>query len=249
MLYVVHHSSHMCVWVYSILMHYTCEYVWYYAFIVTACRPMLTSQGVHSSHWWQTHSFTRQHAHTCTHIHAQHRFMLCPPLSPQLLKALTPEENTQCRRGLYFQDGKRRVDYILTYQIKKTSSSRRHTTRLTDNAFTRTLRRGRGPPPPKHDPEVGSPAHNTDHHDDDKCLRREEFESNLLEMGLELERDVEVCVCFFMAAFLHHRAFCVPYVRVSFWLSSVDFTRALSGKIHKRHIVMSLLDKKLFSAF
>ncbi|KAA0724123.1 Anoctamin-1 Transmembrane protein 16A [Triplophysa tibetana] len=119
--------------------------------------------------------------------------MLCPPLSPQLLKALTPEENTQCRRGLYFQDGKRRVDYILTYQIKKTSSSRsrRHTTRLTDNAFTRTLRRGRAPPLPKHDPEAGSPAHNMDHHDDDKCLRREEFESNLLEMGLELERDEE----------------------------------------------------------
>ncbi|XP_073687539.1 anoctamin-1 isoform X2 [Garra rufa] len=111
----------------------------------------------------------------------------------QLLKSLAPEVNTQCRRGLYFQDGKRRVDYILTYPIKKTSSSRRHTSRLRDNAFTRTLRRGRGPPPPapKDDAEVGSPDHSLDHHDDDKCLRREEFESNLIEMGLELERDEE----------------------------------------------------------
>ncbi|XP_073687538.1 anoctamin-1 isoform X1 [Garra rufa] len=110
-----------------------------------------------------------------------------------LLKSLAPEVNTQCRRGLYFQDGKRRVDYILTYPIKKTSSSRRHTSRLRDNAFTRTLRRGRGPPPPapKDDAEVGSPDHSLDHHDDDKCLRREEFESNLIEMGLELERDEE----------------------------------------------------------
>uniref|UniRef100_A0A671M7K0 Anoctamin n=1 Tax=Sinocyclocheilus anshuiensis TaxID=1608454 RepID=A0A671M7K0_9TELE len=96
-------------------------------------------------------------------------------------------------KGLYFQDGKRRVDYVLTYHIKKTSSSRRHTSRLRDNAFTRTLRRGREPPPPapKDDAEVGSPHHSMDHHDDDKCLRREEFESNLMEMGLELERDEE----------------------------------------------------------
>ncbi|XP_065154051.2 anoctamin-1 isoform X1 [Paramisgurnus dabryanus] len=108
-----------------------------------------------------------------------------------LLKALSPEENTHCRRGLYFQDGKRRVDYILTYQIKKTSSSRRHTIHLIDNAFTRTLRRGRGPPLPKNDPEAGSRAHNMNHHDDDKCLRREEFEINLMEMGLELEREEE----------------------------------------------------------
>ncbi|XP_067292328.1 anoctamin-1 [Pseudorasbora parva] len=105
-----------------------------------------------------------------------------------LLKSLTPEENTQCRQGLYFQDGRRQVDYILTYPIKK--SSRAASSRLRDNAFTRTLRRGRRPPPPA-DPELGSPDLSADHHAGDKALRREEFESSLLEMGLELERDEE----------------------------------------------------------
>ncbi|XDV52321.1 hypothetical protein PO909_021063 [Leuciscus waleckii] len=122
--------------------------------------------------------------------------MFWPPLSSQLLKSLTPEENTQCRQGLFFQDGRRRVDYILTYHIKK--SSRAGGSRLRDNAFTRTLRRGRPPPPPPPPPppadaERGSPDHQ-EHHDQDKAQRRDEFESGLLEMGLELERDEEVRV-------------------------------------------------------
>ncbi|XP_030644086.1 anoctamin-1 [Chanos chanos] len=115
-----------------------------------------------------------------------------------LLNSLNPEENTRCRHGLYFQDGQRRVDYILTYHIKKPSSSRRHSSRLTDNALTRSLRRARAPPPPpppppppaKNDPEAASPDHhNMDYHEDDKRFRREEFEGNLREMGLELEKD------------------------------------------------------------
>ncbi|XP_036835494.1 anoctamin-1 isoform X7 [Oncorhynchus mykiss] len=115
----------------------------------------------------------------------------------QLLNSLTPEENTQCQHGLYFQDGERRVDYILTYHIKKPSSSRsnRQSSRFTDNAFTRSLRRGtarlgRPPPPqPRGDPEVASQDHSMDYHEDDKRYRREEFEGNLRDMGLELEKD------------------------------------------------------------
>ncbi len=151
------------------------------------------------------HTHTHTHAHTHTHIHTHTHthtawLMFCPPLSSQFLKSLAPEENTQCRRGLYFQDGKRRVDYILTYHIKKSSSSRRHR----DNAFTRTLRRGRAPGA-KEDTEAGSPDLNMDHHDDEKCLRCEEFESSLVEMGLELERDEEVRVM--EPAFLLRKAF------------------------------------------
>uniref|UniRef100_A0A3B3TD36 Anoctamin n=1 Tax=Paramormyrops kingsleyae TaxID=1676925 RepID=A0A3B3TD36_9TELE len=106
----------------------------------------------------------------------------------KLLNARIPEENTQCRQGLYFQDGERRVDYILTYQIKKPGSSRRHSSRLTDNALTRSLRRSRGPPP-QQDPEGATQEHNLQYHEDDKRVCREEFEGNLMEMGLDLEKD------------------------------------------------------------
>ncbi|XP_072574189.1 anoctamin-1 isoform X5 [Paramormyrops kingsleyae] len=108
-----------------------------------------------------------------------------------LLNARIPEENTQCRQGLYFQDGERRVDYILTYQIKKPGSSRRHSSRLTDNALTRSLRRSRGPPP-QQDPEGATQEHNLQYHEDDKRVCREEFEGNLMEMGLDLEKDENV---------------------------------------------------------
>uniref|UniRef100_A0AAY4B9V4 Anoctamin n=1 Tax=Denticeps clupeoides TaxID=299321 RepID=A0AAY4B9V4_9TELE len=105
--------------------------------------------------------------------------------------------NTRCRHGLYFQDGQRRVDYVLTYPVKKpgSSRSRRHTSLLTDNAFARSLRRARGPAPapgPRpspEDPEAGSPGHGMDCHEDDKRSRREEFEGHLTDMGLELEKD------------------------------------------------------------
>ncbi|XP_012994398.1 LOW QUALITY PROTEIN: anoctamin-1 [Esox lucius] len=114
-----------------------------------------------------------------------------------LLNSLIPEENTRCQHGLYFQDGERRVDYVLTYHIKKPSSSRsnRHSYCFTDNAFTRTLRRGtarlgRPPPPqPRGDLEVAPHDHSMDYHEDDKRFRREEFEGNLTDMGLELEKD------------------------------------------------------------
>uniref|UniRef100_A0A6Q2YUM6 Anoctamin n=1 Tax=Esox lucius TaxID=8010 RepID=A0A6Q2YUM6_ESOLU len=127
----------------------------------------------------------------------QPSLMHSPPLSPQLLNSLIPEENTRCQHGLYFQDGERRVDYVLTYHIKKPSSSRsnRHSYCFTDNAFTRTLRRGtarlgRPPPPqPRGDLEVAPHDHSMDYHEDDKRFRREEFEGNLTDMGLELEKD------------------------------------------------------------
>ncbi|XP_078139419.1 anoctamin-1 [Centroberyx gerrardi] len=127
----------------------------------------------------------------------------------KLLKALTPEENTRCQHGLYFQDGQRRVDYVLTYHVKKPGGgrhSRQSARLLTDNAFARSLRRGPrsrekhhqtegwgdslSPPlPPPADAELGCQGESLDYQEDDKRIRREEFEGSLRDMGLELEKD------------------------------------------------------------
>lgn len=62
------------------------------------------------------------------------------------------------------------------------------------------MRSSRAPLQPKEDPEIAAQEQQADYHEDDKRFRREEFEENLLEMGLELEKDegvrgVGMCVC------------------------------------------------------
>ncbi|XP_010747651.2 anoctamin-1a isoform X1 [Larimichthys crocea] len=97
--------------------------------------------------------------------------------------------------GPYFSDGQRRVDYVLAYHIQRPSSIRRRSSRFGDNNFIRRLRRSlsmrssRAPLQPKEDPEIAAQDQRTDYHEDDKRFRREEFEENLLETGLELEKD------------------------------------------------------------
>uniref|UniRef100_A0A8P4G8D3 Anoctamin n=1 Tax=Dicentrarchus labrax TaxID=13489 RepID=A0A8P4G8D3_DICLA len=81
------------------------------------------------------------------------------------------------RLGPYFSDGRRRVDYVLAYHIQKPSSTRRRSSN------------SRAPLQPKEDPEIAAQKQRTDYHEDDKRFRREEFEENLLETGLELEKD------------------------------------------------------------
>ncbi|XP_034723614.1 anoctamin-1a isoform X3 [Etheostoma cragini] len=99
------------------------------------------------------------------------------------------------RQGPYFSDGQRRVDYVLTYQIQKPNSIRRQSSRFGDNnfiqRFCRSLNiRNRGAEAhPKEDPEIAAQEQRTDYHEDDKRFRREEFEENIMETGLELEMD------------------------------------------------------------
>lgn len=104
----------------------------------------------------------------------------------------------QPQLGPYFSDGQRRVDYVLAYHIRKNNSVRRCPEKDQDNTFVRRLRRSlsfrssRAPLTPKEDPEIAAQDQQVDYHEDDKRFRREEFEENLLEMGLELEKDDEV---------------------------------------------------------
>uniref|UniRef100_A0A8C5GYZ3 Anoctamin n=1 Tax=Gouania willdenowi TaxID=441366 RepID=A0A8C5GYZ3_GOUWI len=97
--------------------------------------------------------------------------------------------------GPYFSDGKRRVDYVLAYQIQKPNTVRKPSPKFGENNFIRRLRRSismrssRAPLQPKEDPEITAQEHQTDYHEDDKRFRRDEYEENLLETGLELEKD------------------------------------------------------------
>uniref|UniRef100_A0A8C5HTC9 Anoctamin n=1 Tax=Gouania willdenowi TaxID=441366 RepID=A0A8C5HTC9_GOUWI len=81
-----------------------------------------------------------------------------------------------------FQDGQRKVDYVLTYHMKKpggSRSGRQSMYMLTERAVARSLR------------FLGDAFNG---HEDQKAFRREEFEGKLRDMGLELEKDEDANV-------------------------------------------------------
>ncbi|XP_020938336.1 anoctamin-1 isoform X7 [Sus scrofa] len=114
------------------------------------------------------------------------------PSEGTLLNSLSVDPNAECKHGLYFRDGRRKVDYILVYHHKRASGSRTPARRAQHGDAGPAVGSSRQdqPLPGKAGPVgAGEPEPPLDYHEDDKRFRREEYEGNLVEAGLELERD------------------------------------------------------------
>ncbi|XP_059681724.1 anoctamin-1 isoform X7 [Gavia stellata] len=110
-----------------------------------------------------------------------------------LLNSLSKNPDADCKYGLYFRDGKRKVDYILVYHYKKSSAGRTLTRRVHHNdSSARSTKQDQPLPGKGVQLEMGGSEPHVDYHEDDKRFRREEYEGNLVEAGLELERDEDM---------------------------------------------------------
>ncbi|XP_071975226.1 anoctamin-1 isoform X3 [Engystomops pustulosus] len=111
-----------------------------------------------------------------------------------LLNSLGADQDFACKHGLCFRDGQRKVDYILAYTYKKSSGTR---TPSRKSLHSNSLHSHRNSKDSHHlpggtgDVEYAESEPKMDYHEDDKRFRREEYEGNLMETGLELEKDEE----------------------------------------------------------
>lgn len=106
---------------------------------------------------------------------------------PQLLNSQSSNKVPQhSNLGPYFQDGQRRIDYILTYNAESFQRTRHHSSSTFKGLKNGLCCMGKQKRAEsiKHDLESASNAH----------IHREEFEQKLMDMGLELEKEEDVSI-------------------------------------------------------
>ncbi|XP_029993307.1 anoctamin-1 [Sphaeramia orbicularis] len=98
-----------------------------------------------------------------------------------------PESGIDLGPGLYFSDGKRKVDYILCYKYKKRRASKSRLSIASNGSIPAPL-----PGRWDNDPDAGAgEPEESKLTEEEKALMRDEFEAGLVEAGLQLEREKE----------------------------------------------------------
>lgn len=112
----------------------------------------------------------------------------CPVLSVQVINNYL-DAGEACLSRMHFHDNQRKVDYVLAYHYRKRGAHPSHSSPGHALAIVSNGEMGK-------EPHVGGPGDielgPLDTLEEERKEQREEFEHNLMEAGLELEKDLEV---------------------------------------------------------